>query len=960
MARDVIQIFIHLALDHFGAMALGRLEELLADVADPELERHFFGWAGSGDAPRESRFWRSEYPEWLGEVCLGEGPGEVEDLLSWDAAAWAEEGARKLDDLANGAGSLRALIQRARDELRGESVHAAVRLTVSGSLAIPAGAARARALLFHLKDLARLGIHQTAVPFFLGIGLGGAEDNRPEEQVRAFAARMLLEMESWLSADDVQDRAQPIYVVGDEAFDPGPLIDGVTQGTILAYGLLAATRSAMRGATPEGALPSIWEDPFCFDRIEEEGRVVQSGEAYDPGRPFTAIGAYGVRCPGMKLGCLVAARLCAEVLDSLSRQQPLGPLKELRQVTGVDPALERFLDDVERSAVKATWRRVAEQGRVEWRPRERPGTDRAPSWIGVEVLEKVFAPLLQSAPWKDVLHFYTFSRLQKLPLEDWSGAIEELKVVIERGVLPQREMLYQELQRGIMLAFLDSLREALDRVFAGALRSPVGFEPHRAAQLLLIRIHQHLRAEGRRLHEEALASPHAASVTRRATAAASRARAELGEALSAVASPTAVFLRAIPVIVACIGAGLGVPVDLGPLEPLPIRLALGLAAGVLGALTFHRAYVGRIRERLFQRFNRWFEQYQLRLQGRDEALRQRAYHQVVEQLCELTAWLCEGGEEEPPIPRAFGLRTRRSGGGGSPGKGELDGERLSRREMLRDFPQVLSEGAEQYRRLAEELVRGFQSSHCETMLPEVTPTNLEPVEEFERKLISQDGEASLERLGTEVHNWCDTRAVADGDRFHALLPFVELRAKEGAVDRQPAWLRSFRLPSAGELLRPEVRRRSSGFLFLETVRRFVAEQGASSFSLETQLRKREASGSKGAAGIDLGQRIRDRSLPPLHQPPGVKMLRFRICHAPGDRLAGGGGRGNGLRRGRLSAIVTAYPGLSALQVICYPTPADPANPMGRAWKELLGSRETSPAAESGAPPGETSGTSEAT
>ncbi len=65
-----MKLFLHLALDRFGAECLGRAQGLLAEVAAPERERHRFFWAGGGDPPAEAAFWARLHPAWDGTLAL--------------------------------------------------------------------------------------------------------------------------------------------------------------------------------------------------------------------------------------------------------------------------------------------------------------------------------------------------------------------------------------------------------------------------------------------------------------------------------------------------------------------------------------------------------------------------------------------------------------------------------------------------------------------------------------------------------------------------------------------------------------------------------------------------------------------------------------------------------------------------------------------------------------------------
>jgi hypothetical protein len=929
----MIHIFHHLALDLFGAECLGRLDGFLKDIAEPDLELHRFLWAGPGPAPSEKSFWNTAYPVWDETLVLQEVPeGSVEP--------------GKVDSgrIASGIASTEGLGARIRElvgslprELVGANLEHRVHLVIVGSLADPDSSARLDGLLEGLSALRRIGTYTEPASVFLGIGyLAGqgsmASPPEPEEALRVLAGRNLEALARRFAASaDVHTIAVPVHVSGEEPIGSSNP-DRPTQVAVASLGILARARRIIA----EGDAGDFGRDPLDFG-VRGDHKVLNGSREWDPARPFTGFGAYAVHCPGHRLLRLLGAQACADLLGELARQTGFGTLKECRRVD-VPEAKARFVKEVVGQIVHGTWSDASNTSRIPWKP----DPNKPVALFPLSFIKLLFEPIFGDRSWIRVVDAYGEERLRRIPIEDWGGAILELETVVEHGVVRRRDEQIALVQRRVLMAFLASLDKGMDEVFSRTFREPVDSEPHRIAQVLLGTLDSDLEEERIQLEKHALISPHRRGIDDIGRESVERAKNSLQEALSAVPSPVAVFLRFVPILAATVGAALGLPVDLGPFDTPMYRLLGGLGLGVLVNGILFIGFVSQIRSRILKVFRQWFEQYKLMLEREDDIRRENAYSDLLQQMTDLLKWYFEGTSEKPPMPIAPPNRDE-----WDDAEGVQSEDILSRQEVLQRFQGQLLTARQSFQDLAIHLKATFQPSGVETVLPEISPNDDQVFDEEYRKLLGFDkNEArtkpdpgpfrdALVRLGRSLGSWSLKHTAIEEGRCD-VHPFSVVTHGSDGLQPGQAWRRRFNLPDGEALLDAEIRKESSGFGFLETMVRYLRAHSKDTFSLGPRLAEYlERQNDTVIGRTPLYSRMINRCAATV--PQSGEAFVVAVPHGPDDPLADKVAPGGRDGRERLSMRATLRTGMSAEDIIYYPNSDAPSNKIGLAMRAAKGS-----------------------
>ena len=913
-----MKILFHVALDSFGADCLGSVALLLAKTADPKRERHVFVWAGAGEPPVSDDFWSDRYPTWHDRL-----------ELSYDPAAHGAQGFDLERGLLARAVADSFVQDRFRTNLRdlfagwpvkllGRNVPFESSMILCGSLADPLASGLLLGSLSGLGRLRRLGVSVPATYGVVGIGHRSGPTEGQEEKARALVAAGLLDLQTFFETGTTLDYA-PLYLVGEAPIDRVES-DRPSQRAVGSITIFALTRSL---CSEHALLDPNRFNPFLFS-VDSDGTAHFANDVFQPAAPFAAAGAYLVHCPAERLARLMAARVCQEIFGILAKQEPCGTLEDCEKI---EPPRElaAFLETVEAGTIRHIWESVFERSEI---PFDRTREERQKlAWFDLGRVKLLFEPIFKSREWHRLMEHYGVERLGAIPLQDWNGALTDLVEAIERGYLPHRRQKVATIVQRILRELLAGLDGAVGAVFSRTFHPPVADQPHRAAQVLLGRIHRALREEQIELQKIGL-------IVRRGGAACSSRRKEadeereaLAEAISSVPSPAAVLLRLAPSFFLGVGIFLGLPFPLGWLDPPPMRLLAGaLTGGVLVGALFHR-HVLRIRRRLFALFDEWLVTYRAALDEEDAILGDNTYADLIRRMLEVVEWYFEGEADDPPVPRParVNLESERTSGEAAP----LE-DLLRPQTVLSDFGRYLKEASVAFGGLEERFLGDFQTSCLETILPEISPSRRDVFErEYARLFAGSRGTGvSLAELLHAVGEWCGRNAAADTRRF--LLPFREFPAGErSAVE---PWRRSFLVPDGSQLLDEARRNGSSGFLFLDAVIGYLLDSYAQAFDLPARIQEYlQGQRASSIQSTPLSNRHGSLSAPSVPGSAG-RFAQYGVAAGLDDILAGSAGWRNDLGARRVSAQLQVKVGLTAQEVIYYPNESSPINPLGLAWK----------------------------
>jgi hypothetical protein len=902
-----MKFFVHLVLDEFGAEAAGKVHRELASIASRGGEHHIYVWCGAAAPPVEPDYWSERFPTWDDAV---KWPAEVVlQTANWEldrsAAALAIASWQGLRD------KLRRWIEERPRELLGAHQEFQAVTVLAGSLASPASGAILLGLLAAFARGRRRG-HMLRVPAHavLGIGLASGPPITDEDKAYALIARTLLDLSEFFQSQPAHEAATPVYLVGEADLDGGAP-GRAEQVATAAFAILGLSRSA---AVPLNLPPSA-VDPFAFE-VDEVQRVQWGGRPYDPAHPFSVAGGYGVSCPAEPLARLLAARVAALCMELLAQQHGYTSLEEAAKLKPGD-SLGEFLEDVEHRAAAALWEQVAEKTQIPW-PQEQP--DRQPQWYDLDRLRLLYGRLFAQKDWQHVLDCYGDAWVLALPLDAWPGALDEMVVLIEQGVLVRRRQQLAILKRRVLSAFLDTIEHGVEEVFARTFQEPVCAMPHVAAQALLGRIRNHLEEARGRLEEVEARERPLLPDPAELRAHAKSAQQEFEKELAAVPSPAAVILRLAPLFAVCLGVVLALPFDLGLINPASLRLAVGALAGSCGAGYLYLRHLEGVRRRIWGLVRVWMEQYKAVLEFDDRLARDLAYRDLVTSLIACLEWFFNGETDDPPIPIPVRPRLKQDSASAVPNP-----DLLKPQTTLVHFHQYLQDAAKSFRAAEAGFLNGFQVSRRETILPEISVSDPGGADRELAHIGASGARVPPDwmpllytgRIGAAINNWILPFAAGPGGVFHHL------------------WRASFCLPRAKDLLDEKTRERSSGFRFLDTLRVQMRTYFAGVFAVSTRISEYLQSfpGSV-IASTPLCERYCSLAVPSVVTTSPQVSIVVLGANAE-DPLAACLNWSNEAGVDHLSLHLQVGTFVSAADVIYYPNEASPTRAMGLAWKVYL-------------------------
>jgi len=899
-----VKFYIHIALDMFGAEALGRAAAWLSAAADPVSEYHLYVWGGCGEPPVQESFWDQRYPIWDERIDTPSSTGFKFETNRKELAAAVR------DWLVSKAGidNFRALTHDVPDRLVDKQAAVEPVLTFSLSLLDPNGSAL---LLGHLAGRAerrRIGASPYMAHVVAGVGFSSGPFTDAEEQARAVGARALLDVETLFRQYRPRDIATPVYLIGERSFDNFES-DRAAQCALMAMTLVAITRG------PDVAADS----PFDFG-LDGAGNPRRAMAEYDPNAPFSAVGGYLVWCPAPRLSTLLSSRIAALAFKMLARQQGCAGFAQTSRLVPSLPALAGFLEGLERQTIVRVWDRAVDPERIPWDPNTVPPPS---GCFDLERVRAIYGTVFKEKEWVRVIEVYGDERFRETPLDSWETELEEIQELVENGVLPRRKQRVALITRRALVAFLDSVEEGISAIFGRAFEPPVGDQPHRAAQAFLGLLQSSLEAKGIALeretaHAKAVGQTNAGELRKSAVAL----RQQLAKAIEAVPSPLAVLLRLAPVFVLCVAFFVLLPIDLKWIDAPPLRLTVGVAVGIALALGVYIRKIETVRQELLGGVQAWRRKYEEAIAAEDEALREASYRDLLDRMTKCLEWLLEGQKDEPPLPDILEPKTKKR-----PTPLEDDPDLMRPQETLSRFRSYLNAAASAFQALEHQCLQQFQSSRLEAALPMLSVSDESSLTAELASVADSDPQETEEAAAVRLLAEMKQDLIRRWSRAWRL-PF------SSSPSDFKGWRRSFLLPQGKDLLEPETRQASSAFQFLETLSAYLQERSPQRFDLPTRLEEYVRECGTAVVGSELYRDYTGRAAVSVAVADPAPFTHVSAAGVS-DALAVNLQRRNSLGRGKLSIYVQCSAPVNASQVIFYPSELDPITPMGKAWKAHL-------------------------
>lgn len=898
-----MNFYIHIALDAFGAEALGRACSWLRLAADREREHHLYVWAGVGEPPANNDYWADQYPVWDDRIAAPSVPGAGFDVDRRSLAASVH--ASLLGDEC--VHKFRELTHDWPDRLLGRDHAAKPALVYCVSLLDPAGSALLLGHLAALADRRKIGSLLYRAHVVAGMGVASGPSAEREEQARALGARTLMDLEDLFKSRALPDVATPVYLVGEQPIE-GAESDRVAQTALAGMGVVALTRGTDNDAV----------NPFEFF-LDGAGQAQWAGAPYDADQPFAAIGGFTVWCPADRLARLFSARLATICFDALASQPSCGSLELAAKIDDLPPGIMALVARLETETVRRLWEQVVEPEHIPWDPK----TMAPPSGcFDLERVRALYGTIFGDKEWQRIMGVYGEPRLRDIPLDSWESAFDDLEELVEHGVLPRRKQRIDLITRRILQAFLRSVETGISEIFAHAFRDPVHTLPHRCAQAYLGRLRRSLEAKSEEVEREAAHDRAVQADPADMRKSAVELRNELRRALEAVPSPLAVFLRVAPLFVLGEALFCVLPFDLGWLNPASMRLVAGAVTGAAAGLALFIRQVESIRARLLGGATQWLKQYQGALDLEDELLRNASYRGLLDSMLACLDWLYDGKEDEPPLPHIFEPKLRNMRGM-HPGTAPPD--QLPPQEPLSRFEHYLTVTADRYRELERRFLADFQSSRLEAALPDLSVRHSEAVRKEFSSLVGvaseQDAVPAALQMIEQMAQWLGLNRTGRA----WMMPFTG-----GPSETPLLWRRSFLMPTGEELVKADVRSASSGFQFFATLQEHLEERFANCFDLAQRITEYVTQEGQAVALTDLYLRYTGRATPSVPVDGGV--LPHVSAAAPSDPLALNLRCSNSQGHGLLSMHLQVSEHVAGAQAIFYPNEREPLSPIGRAWK----------------------------
>lgn len=927
-----MKLFVHLAIDRYGAECLGKFSQYISDIQNNE-ECHLYVWAGIGEPPVRENIWSDEYPTWE-KICDFDNHKELNDCypieIKYDAEKHCEMGftldrQAMAKDVYNSLCSdentprFHWLFSERPNKLWGHDY--CVSITICGSLADSCSSAILLGLIPAIVAIKnRIGVNFCA-PGITGIistGHASGTNDANQAKVRSLLVQGLLDMEKYfIQCKEKHINPIPIYIAGEELWQDRNInistrSDQVATGATI---ILAISRNILNG-NPEvipGEDNRMVNNPFYFN-INLDGKIQYANSIYDPQKPFAAVNMYAVHYTASRLARLLAVKFCTETLSFLRNQNLVKEIQDCAKIE-IIPQVKSIIDATESFAIDHLWQKLIEPENIPWKRNNKE----EPSWFSMELIELLYKPVFKTREWELLIKYYANSRFIALHPQDWNGALEELKQAVEGSFLPWRKRQVRQLTRRTIIAMMEGLDSSMVKLFQKTYNDPIRFEPHHTAQALLGQIYRKLLNQFEVLKTGELFVPSDVKDTLATKWENVKEKQKaINDELSDVANPVAVILRIIPTIALFAGIFLVLPFDLKWLNASWMRLLSGSILGIGISACFFFRYVSVVKKRLLKLFEEWFDLYKAVIAYEDEVLRKSAYEELLKDMIKCVEWYfngcCDGEKQEkPPIPEFFAKTDSPD----EPEKQHFD--KLSSQQVLSETETYINDAVTAFNNLQTDLINKYQFSQLEMNIPDINVKN-NTLEEVYSAILGLEANGSEDVKKDKVMHFMQTLINELNEKNSLLVPFQK-NDEAGTMGDAPAWRRSFRFLDGADLMDKEKREQSSAYHFVCAVKDYLTNHYLGSKTL-TQY-------CKDCPEEKLDE-LKNHYLNACHLPDYANnglALQYVISASTNNQLSAN----NEMGCEKLSTNVQVRPFLCANDIIYFPNQEQTVTMLGKAW-----------------------------
>jgi hypothetical protein len=787
-----------IALDGFGAEVLGCLQSRLdeGDRADLLHAARFF-WGGITDRPEPRNYWSDDVPVW----SLASADQEPFQWQALGAKSGAVFTGQDEDDgrLANAvradvseANGLPWLVGEYLARQFGTAQLDAVNIILVGSVADADTQNLITGYLAGSQERRKqrpLGVEPHE---FVVTGIGHHTcDSREDSNARARAGASLLRIQEHLARTETCG-AVAVFAINEQVcVGEGVVLDRRSQVEIAAAVGIGLIDEA-------GRYPSKDVDsPLRFRKMPLQSLVTWGPDdpAYDREKAFVYCSGAAVQLRSALLTKILAAGQLEAICRQFIANDPDGPA-----AASTVPISQPVLDTSLNSCARATVAALHGEGLA-------PAACDAPWRLeGAEAI----ADHIVDRTWRETQRLFGAALFGKLALEDWQQALDDLDTLVAEGLASRLSGDLVELRRRLVSAFDEGLEAGYSGISQAAWQSEVGFAPRRHCRAAL----EHIREECRSAREDCELRSRGGDHLDSAEIQFLREqvlgkRNAILRAMDAIPSPQSLLLRVAPACAAFVALAVSLPVDLGPCDPWPVRVAIGLG---LAAVPVIRSYalVANARSRLLRALEEWASAQRAYYQASLRDQRWQIVGSMLEALDGYATWLLE-----PDDARAGDYTGAQPGSGRARSQPDFPAKR---RRFLNRFARDLEAAAARWAVLRGELIARLQAAKCVHSEPPMTADGPDFSALPGTLPAAVAPNSTAEILRAEINNLAVETTDAD----------TAIWLLQAHDDVSRVWSDDALMPDGSELLQPDRRRCSPAFGLFERAAGRIARTWSSS------------------------------------------------------------------------------------------------------------------------------------
>lgn len=790
-----IRACLYIAVDNFGAEALGHFQALLRDVDNRDiLERCRFYWAGLGERPEPSSYWTDSAPAWTHPESTDEPfrwgvEGDPALAPNLEIVGVDKSLLNHIEGLIAGGDALRHLVDGYLADEFGSAELEDAGLVLAGSLTNPGTYELVQGFLAgsaHWRAKGRLAQNPSEY-LILGIGHHTSEDTSSEHG-RARAGLSLLALDGYFAKAESFDADAVAYVVNEQVdASEGAVLDRRSQVEVAAALAVGLAAEAGRPLVPGEFHPLRFKRmPLVLKSEWGAADYVIAGAA-----KFAYCGGSALHFPTRALNRILATNLLEGTCRTFAECDP-DVLISAGPEVAVDEGLVRILMDETDARLSAQLQSCG------LAPDPMP-----PVWTlaGAESISgHVFG-----RTWREASAAFGDRLFRRLPLEDWEQTLDDMQEFVTTGLVSRLENDRSALARNLVYAFDQGLEAAFSTATQRALDDDMDFAPRRHCLASL-------RGIGERIDQAQLQGQEAWRLAegfdeREMGVFRSRiqeARKRIVDLMNSIPSPQALMLRIAGLLSVFLVLGLALPFDLGLFDPWFMRMGLGSVAALL-VLGRSWQMIRSAKRRLMAALDEWVEAQRRYCEVRQTEARHETVQMILAELKRYADWLT-AAEDDAPGPFTFkdSEPWRQEGAPDYP---------LQRRRFLHAFSADMTDSAEAWRLLRRDLIATMRNAKNVIYIPEIEHGELKfnslPNPPPGVYLDPPTADAIRDELG-RVHS---VRGATAGPGWLI----------DGRADIATTWNVDARIPSGVDLLDADVRECSPAFGLLNGVADRVAD-----------------------------------------------------------------------------------------------------------------------------------------